>query len=439
MKIQQVKAMEVLDSRGNPTVMCEVWSEDGVYGRAIVPSGASTGEFEAVELRDGDKGRYLGKGVMKAVSNINNIIGPKVRHKFDVSVQGKIDDFMLKLDGTENKSLLGANAILAVSLAVAHCAAHDKKIPLYKHICELVQPDQSCCGNQCFKSLPMPMMNVINGGAHGDNNLDIQEFMIVPIGAKTCAEAIRMGAEVFHNLKKVLKERGLNTNVGDEGGFSPSLGSNREALELISVAIKKAGYALGKDIAFTLDVAASEFFITNNEGKIKGVYRFEGRDLTTVEMIDYYEKLVSEFPIVSIEDGLDQNDWEGYVELTRRLGSKIQIMGDDFFCTNVKRLKKGIEMGACNSILVKLNQIGTLTETLECIKMAHDAGYTTVISHRSGETEDTTIADLAVAVNAGQIKTGSLSRTDRVAKYNRLLYIEQELGKKAGFGNPFLK
>ena len=436
MKIQKVKAMEVLDSRGNPTVMCEVWTEDG-YGRAIVPSGASTGEYEAIELRDGDKGRYLGKGVIKAVSNINNVIGPKLKNKFDVSEQEKIDRFMLKMDGTENKALLGANAILAVSLAVAHCAANEKKVPLYNYLCELYKG--GCCDSKscCSKLLPLPMMNIINGGAHGDNNLDCQEFMIMPVGATTCAEAIRMGAEVFHNLKKVLKDKGLNTNVGDEGGFAPNLGSNKEGLEMVMTAIKKAGYTPGKDIAIALDVAASEFY---DAAKKKYVLHGEGRELTSAQMIDMYANWCNEYPIVSIEDGLDQNDWDGYAEMTRRLGAKIQIVGDDFFCTNVTRLKKGIESKACNSILVKLNQIGSLTETIECIKMAHDAGFTTVISHRSGETEDTTIADLAVGVCAGQIKTGSLSRTDRTAKYNRLIYIEDELGKKnATFKNPFKK
>ena len=431
MKIQKVKAMEVLDSRGNPTVMCEVWT-DGGYGRAIVPSGASTGEYEAIELRDNDKGRYLGKGVIKAVSSINNVIGPKLKNKFDVADQEKIDRFMLKMDGTDNKALLGANAILAVSLAAAHCAASEKKVPLYQHICETHKG--GCCDKKgcCQKLLPLPMMNIINGGAHGDNNLDCQEFMIMPIGAKTCTESVRMGAEVFHNLKKILKDKGLPTNVGDEGGFAPSLGSNREGLELCMTAIKKAGYVPGKDIGICLDVAASEFFAD-------GKYSFDGKKLSTKEMIDLYESWVNEFPIVSIEDGLDQNDWDGYAEMTKRLGKRIQIVGDDFFCTNPVRLKKGIDQGCCNSILVKLNQIGSLTETLECIKMAHDAGYTTVISHRSGETEDVTIADLAVAVSAGQIKTGSMSRTDRTAKYNRLMYIESELNGKATFKNPFAK
>jgi enolase len=428
MKIKKVHAMEVLDSRGNPTVMCEIWSETG-YGKAIVPSGASTGEYEAVELRDGDKSRYLGKGVIKAVSNINNVIGPKMKNKFDVTDQEKIDNFMIKLDGTDNKGLLGANAILAVSLAAAHCAACEKKIPLYKYVAELYKGGAA-------NLLPLPMMNLINGGAHGDGGLDFQEFMVMPISAKTVAEAVRMGAEIFHNLKKVLKGRKQSTLVGDEGGFSPSVKSNREGLELLTEAVKAAGYNAGKDVGFCLDVAASEFY-----DREKGLYilKAENKALTPTQMVDYYVELVNNFPIVSIEDGLDQNDWDGYVEFTNRLGWKTQLVGDDFFVTNPKRLKQGIEKGACNSILVKVNQIGSLTETLECIKMAHAAGYTTVISHRSGETEDTTIADIAVAVGAGQIKTGSLSRTDRICKYNRLMYIENELGKAAKFQNPFKK
>jgi len=432
MKIKNVQALELIDSRGNPTVGCVVTTEMG-RGMAIVPSGASTGEYEAVELRDNDKTRYLGKGVLKAVSNINNIIGPKLKNKFDVTDQAKIDAAILAMDGTSDKHILGANAILAVSLAVAHCAADEKKIPLHKHISEIFT---SIGGGAAKNLLPMPMCNLINGGAHGDNNVDIQEFMVMPLSAKNAAEAIRMSAEVFHNLKKVLKEKGLSTNVGDEGGFSPNLESNKQALELLMQAIKNAGYTPGKDFGFTLDVAASEFY---NPKTAKYSLAGENKIMTATEMIDYYEKLVNEFPIVSIEDALDQNDYEGYAEFTRRLGNRIQIVGDDFFCTNVTRLKKGIDMKACNSILVKLNQIGSLMETLQCIKMAHDAGYTTVISHRSGETEDSTIADLAVAVNAGQIKTGSLSRTDRIAKYNRLLYIENQLGKKATFKSPFVK
>ena len=432
--------MEVLDSRGNPTVMCEVWTETG-YGRAIVPSGASTGEYEAVELRDGDKGRYMGKGVSRAVSNVNNVIGPKLKNKFDVSDQEKIDKFMIKIDGTENKSLYGANAILSVSLACAHCAASEKKVPLYKYVGDLfaeMKDGGAASGAQKPVTsskwlLPLPMFNVINGGAHGDNNLDIQEFMIMPIGAKNCTEAVRMASEVFHSLQKVLHSRNLSTNVGDEGGFSPSLGSNREGLELLMTAVQNAGYKPGVDFGFCLDIAASEFY---NKDTKKYDLAGEGRSLTAAEMADFYAGLVDSFPILSIEDGLDQNDFEGYAEFTRRLGGRIQIVGDDFFCTNVKRLERGISMGACNSILIKLNQIGTLTETLQCIKLAQDHGYTTVISHRSGETEDVSIADIAVAVSSGQIKTGSCSRTDRIAKYNRLMYIENELGYKASFKCP---
>ena len=429
MKISKIKAMEVLDSRGNPTVMCEVWTTSG-YGKAIVPSGASTGEHEAVELRDGDKKRYQGKGVQKAVANVNDVIAPKLKGKVEVSEQEKIDSLMIKLDGTDNKAVLGANAILAVSIACARCAADEKKLPIYEYIRGINK------GKGAKYDLPMPMFNVINGGAHGDNNLDFQEFMIMPVSAKTCTEAVRMGSEIFHTLKKVLKDKGLSTNVGDEGGFSPNLKSNKEALTLLMQAIEKAGFVPGKDVVFCLDIAASEFY---DEKSGKYILAGEKKKYSTAEMISYYEKLVKEFPVVSIEDGLDQNDWAGYVELTKRLGKSTQIMGDDFFCTNVSRLKKGIDMGACNSILIKLNQIGSLTETLNCINMAHKAGYTTVISHRSGETEDTTIADVATAVNAGQIKTGSISRTDRVAKYNRLMYIEDELGKKAAFKSPFVK
>jgi enolase len=424
MKIAKIEATEVLDSRGNPTVRVDLWTNKGDYGWAIVPSGASTGEYEALELRDGDKARYLGKGVQKAVKNINTIIAPELIAKgFNVTEQIKIDEFMLRLDGTENKSKLGANAILGVSLAAAYAAADAKKLPPYQYMGMLY-------GAAASTVLPCPMMNIINGGAHADNNLDIQEFMIMPVGAKTAADAVRMGAEVFHSLKKVLKDKGLNTAVGDEGGFAPNLGSNREALSVIMTAIEKAGYKAGKDIKLALDVAASELYNTGTKRyELKG----ENRTMTTSELIDYYEGLVGEFPIVSIEDGLDQNDWEGYAVFTKRLGKKIQIVGDDFFVTNTARLSRGIKEKTCNSILIKLNQIGSLTETLACIKMAHDAGYTTVISHRSGETEDTTIADLAVAVNAGQIKTGSLSRTDRIAKYNRLIMIEKKLGGTAVF------
>lgn len=415
--IKNIYAMEVLDSRGNPTIQVEVISESGAYGKAIVPSGASTGEYEAVEMRDGDKSRYLGKGVLKAVANVNEVIAPALEGKFCVFDQRLIDKFLITLDGTENKSKLGANAILGVSLACAHCAADYYDISLYNYL-----------GGFNAHQLPTPMMNILNGGSHADNSVDFQEFMIMPVGATSFKEALRIGAEVFHNLKKVLKEKGYNVSVGDEGGFAPNLKSNKEALELIVKAITLAGYKAGEDVVLALDVASSEFYDKETN---KYVLSGENRSLTTDELIDFYENLVHEFPIISIEDGLDQNDWNGYKKLTDRLGKKIQIMGDDFFVTNTKRLKLGIEKGLCNSILIKVNQIGTLTETFETIEMAKRAGYTAVVSHRSGETEDVTIADIAVAVNAGQIKTGSLSRTDRIAKYNRLLNIECELGDGA--------
>ncbi|RTR36237.1 phosphopyruvate hydratase [Robertmurraya yapensis] len=415
--IQQVYAREVLDSRGNPTVEVEVLTESGFFGRALVPSGASTGEYEAVELRDGDKSRYLGKGVQKAVDNVNNIIAEEVIG-LDVTDQVGIDRLMIELDGTENKGKLGANAILGVSMAVAHAAADSVGLPLYRYL-----------GGFNAKQLPTPMMNIINGGSHADNNVDFQEFMILPVGAPTFKEAIRMGAEVFHALKKVLSDKGLNTAVGDEGGFAPNLGSNREALEVIIEAIKAAGYEAGKDIFLGMDVASSEFF--NKETK-KYDLAGEGRTgLTSEEMVNFYEELVNEFPILSIEDGLDENDWDGHKLLTERIGGKVQLVGDDLFVTNTKKLAQGIEQGVGNSILIKVNQIGTLTETFDAIEMAKRAGYTAVVSHRSGETEDATIADIAVATNAGQIKTGSMSRTDRIAKYNQLLRIEDELGDLA--------
>ncbi len=415
--IKEISALEILDSRGNPTVEVEVVTESGAYGRAMVPSGASTGEHEAVELRDNDKSRYLGKGVLKAVDNVNNVIAPALVGKYSVTDQAEIDRVMIELDGTENKSKLGANAILGVSMAVAHAAADYHGLPLYKYL-----------GGANAKQLPTPMMNILNGGSHADNSVDFQEFMIMPVGAPTFKEAIRMGAEVFHSLKKVLHDKGHNTAVGDEGGFAPNLASNREAVEVIIEAIKAAGYEPGKDVCIAMDVASSEFY-NKETGKydLKG----EGKSLTSAEMIDFYEGLLNEFPIISIEDGLDENDWEGFKILTERLGSRLQLVGDDLFVTNTKRLAKGIEMGVANSILVKVNQIGTLTETLDAVEMAKRAGYTAVISHRSGETEDVTIADIAVALNAGQIKTGSMSRTDRIAKYNRLLKIENELGDNA--------
>ena len=415
--IAKIQAIEVLDSRGNPTLEVEVHTESGAYGRAMVPSGASTGEHEAIELRDGDKTRYLGKGVLKAVSNVNDVLAPALVGKYDVTNQTQIDHAMIALDGTENKGKLGANAILGVSMAVAHAAADYHGLPLYQYL-----------GGFNAKQLPTPMMNILNGGSHADNSVDFQEFMVMPVGAATFREGIRMGAEIFHALKKVLHDKGENTAVGDEGGFAPDLKSNREAVEVIMEAILAAGYEPGKDVKIAMDVASSEFY-----NKTTGQYDLsgEGRSLTADEMIDMYEQLIADFPIISIEDGLDENDWDGYKEMTARIGSRVQLVGDDFFVTNTKRLARGIEMGMCNSILIKVNQIGTLTETFDAIEMAKRAGYTAVISHRSGETEDVTIADIAVATNAGQIKTGSMSRTDRVAKYNRLLKIENMLGEEA--------
>ena len=416
--ITDIYAREVLDSRGNPTVEVEVWTEFDGFGRALVPSGASTGAFEAVELRDGDKERYLGKGVMNAVDNVNNIIAEQIIG-MDVYDQIGIDTKMIELDGTANKGKLGANAILGVSLAVARAAADELGMPLYNYI-----------GGVNGKVIPVPMMNILNGGEHADNNVDIQEFMVMPVGAPNFREALRMGAEIFHNLKSVLKGKGLNTAVGDEGGFAPNLSSNEEALKTIVEAIEKAGYKPGEDIMLALDVAATEMY--DEERK---VYKLEGegRELTVDEMIDYYADLVEKYPIISIEDGLAEDDWDGWKKLTDRLGDKIQLVGDDLFVTNTERLEKGIDLGVSNSVLVKLNQIGTLTETLNTIEMAKNHGYTAVVSHRSGETEDTTIADLVVATNAGQIKTGAPSRTDRVAKYNQLLRIEDFLGSNSQY------
>ena len=416
--IELVYAREVLDSRGNPTVEVEVALESGAVGRAIVPSGASTGAFEAVELRDGDKGRYIGKGVEKAVANVNEIIAPELEG-MDAFDQPAIDALMIELDGTHNKGKLGANAILGVSMAVARAAAEELGLPLFQYI-----------GGVNAKQLPVPMMNILNGGEHADNNVDVQEFMILPVGAPCFKEGLRMGAEVFHALKKVLGEKGLACGVGDEGGFAPNLGSNREALELIVEAIKAAGYEPGKDVMLGLDVAASEMY---NEETKKYVLAGEGKELTAAEMVDLYEDWTTNFPIITIEDGLDEEDWAGWKVLTERLGKKVQLVGDDLFVTNTERLERGIEAGVANSILIKVNQIGTITETLDAIEMAKRAGYTAVISHRSGETEDTTIADLAVAVNAGQIKTGAPSRTDRVAKYNQLLRIEETVGAQARY------
>ena len=416
--IDLVYAREVLDSRGNPTVEVEVVLESGATGRAIVPSGASTGAFEAVELRDGDKDRFLGKGVEKAVDNVNEIIAPELEG-MDATDQPGIDGLLIELDGTKNKGKLGANAILGVSMAVARAAAEEVGLPLFQYL-----------GGVNAKQLPVPMMNILNGGEHADNNVDVQEFMILPVGAKSFREALRMGAEVFHSLKKVLGEKGLACGVGDEGGFAPNLDSNRAALELIVEAIKKAGYEPGQDVMLGLDVAATEMY--NKETK-KYVLAGEGKELTSEQMVELYEDWANNFPIITIEDGLDEEDWAGWKVLTERLGKKVQLVGDDLFVTNTERLERGIEAGVANSILVKVNQIGTLTETLDAIEMAKRAGYTAVISHRSGETEDTTIADLAVAVNAGQIKTGAPSRTDRVAKYNQLLRIEEMIGEPARY------
>ena len=409
--IEKIFAREVLDSRGNPTIQVDCVLNDGSMGRATVPSGASTGTYEALELRDGEK-RYLGKGVLKAVENVNKTIAKEIIGKSPFDQVG-IDQLLIKLDGTPNKSKLGANAILGVSLAVMKAASNSLNLPLYRYI-----------GGANTKTLPVPFMNVINGGVHADNQLDIQEFMIVPLDAPSFKEALRFGAETFHNLKKILKEKGEVTSVGDEGGFAPQLSSTKEALDILVAAIEKAGYTPGKDIALALDCAASEFY---KDGR----YYFEGKELDAKGMVDFYEDLINFYPIVSIEDGLAEEDWEGWKILTERLGSKIQLVGDDIFVTNTERIKKGIKMGVANSVLIKLNQIGTVTETLEAINLSHKSSYTTIISHRSGETEDTTIADLAVGAGTGMIKTGSLSRSERIAKYNRLLVIEEELGESA--------
>jgi enolase len=435
MKIEKIHAREILDSRGNPTVEVEVTLENGVMGRAAVPSGASTGENEALELRDGDKGRYLGKGVLKAVENVNNIIAPALKGDC-VFNQRAVDMKMLELDGTPTKSKLGANAILGVSLATAQAAAKALNIPLYRYI-----------GGCNSYTMPLPMMNIVNGGAHSDAPIAFQEFMIGPVGASSIKEAVRMGAEVFHNLAKLLKARGLSTAVGDEGGFAPNFNGIEDALDTIMEAIKAAGYVPGKDVKIAMDCVASEFAVQENgqwfydyrqlkNGKQKDP---NGKKLSADEQIAYLEELINKYPIYSIEDGLDENDWENWVKLTERVGNKCQLVGDDLFVTNVKFLEKGIKMGAGNSILIKVNQIGSLTETLDAIEMAHRHGYTTVTSHRSGETEDTTIADIAVATNSGQIKTGSLSRTDRMAKYNQLIRIEEQLGATSKYTYTKLK
>ena len=422
LEIESVRALEVLDSRGNPTVQVEVVTEGGFSGVAMVPSGASTGSFEAVELRDGDKERYLGKGVLKAVKNVNEVIS-KAIEGMNVYEQAKIDATMIKLDGTENKGKLGANAMLGVSLAVAKAAAASLGMSLYNYI-----------GGVNAKELPVPMMNIMNGGKHADSSLSVQEFMIMPVGAKTFSECMRMGVEVYHNLKKVLKSKGYSTGVGDEGGFAPNLGSEEEAVELIIEAIKQAGYKPGEDVCLALDVAATEMFDEAKKIGKDGYYFWKTDEFKTKDqMIDFIVELAEKYPIISIEDGLAEEDWESWKKLTERIGSKVQLVGDDLFVTNMKRLQKGIDNNTANSILIKLNQIGTLTETLDAIELAKRNGYTAVVSHRSGETEDTTLADVAVATNAGQIKTGAPCRTDRVAKYNRLLNIEAELGDVAVF------
>lgn len=417
-QIAGIHARQILDSRGNPTVEVEVVTTDGYVGRAAVPSGASTGVHEAVELRDGDKSQFLGKGVTKAVENVNTIINDELKG-FYIDDQTAIDNALIHLDGTENKSNLGANAMLGVSLAVARAAATEYGMPLYRYI-----------GGVSANTLPIPMMNILNGGQHADNKIDIQEFMIMPVGADSFSEALRMGTEVFHHLKAVLKEKGQSTNVGDEGGFAPNLSSNEEAIEVVIEAIKKAGYRPGEDIYIALDAAASEFY-----NKEKKIYHFEStnQDLTSSDMVNYWKAWIEKYPILSIEDGLDEDDWTGWNELTQVIGDKVQLVGDDLFVTNVKRLSRGIDENVSNSILIKVNQIGTLTETINSVRLATENAYTSIISHRSGETEDTTIADLAVALNTGLIKTGSASRSDRVAKYNQLLRIEEALGNSARY------
>ena len=423
--IVEIFAREILDSRGNPTVEVDVFLENGAWGRAAVPSGASTGEHEAIELRDKDAGRYGGKGVLSAIQNVNEVIAEEIIGE-DATEQPCIDSLLCELDGTKNKGKLGANAILGVSMAVAKAAANYLDLPLYQYI-----------GGINAKTLPVPMMNILNGGVHADNNVDLQEFMVMPAGADTFSEALRMGAEVFHSLKKVLSEKGYNTAVGDEGGFAPDLKSNEEALQLIMTAIEKAGYKPGGQIFIAMDPASSEFY---DAGKKKYLLKSENKELSSEEMVSYYQNLMNKYPIVSIEDGLAEDDWDGWQKMTAALGSKIQLVGDDLLVTNTERLKRAIDTGVANSILIKVNQIGSMTETLDAIEVAKSAGYTSVISHRSGETEDTTIADIAVATNAGQIKTGSTSRSDRIAKYNQLLRIEEMLGDSAIFpGMSILK
>lgn len=417
-QIANIYAREILDSRGNPTVEVEVYTTSGVMGRAAVPSGASTGIHEAVELRDGDKKRYMGKGVQKAVNNVNNVLNEELKGAY-IFDQNNIDAALIDIDKSENKSNIGANATLGVSLAVARAASISINMPFHKYI-----------GGVNANTLPIPMMNILNGGSHADNKIDIQEFMIMPVGAIRFSEALRMGSEIFHNLKTVLKEKGFSTNVGDEGGFAPNLNSNEEAIEFVIKGIEKAGYKPGKDVYIALDPAASEFY---DDKKKMYIFDSNGEKRTSVQMVEYWEKWVKDYPIISIEDGLAEDDWAGFIQMTKKLGKKIQIVGDDLFVTNVKRLQKGIKEKAANSILIKLNQIGTLTETINAVNLATSNSFTSVISHRSGETEDVTIADLAVALNTGLIKTGSASRTDRIAKYNQLLRIEEELGNSARF------
>ena len=417
--IEEVYARQIFDSRGNPTVEVDVITENGILGRAAVPSGASTGEYEAVELRDGDKDAYMGKGVLKAVANVNEIIAPEIIGE-SVFDQKGIDQLMIDLDGTPNKAKLGANAILGVSLAVAKAAAAETGQPLYRYV-----------GGVNSNTLPVPMMNIINGGSHADNSIDFQEFMIMPVGAESFTQALKMGGEIFHNLAKVLKSKGMSTNVGDEGGFAPNLGSNEEAIETIIDAIEKAGYKAGEEVMIAMDAASSEFF--NKEEKVYHFHKSDGRKLTSEEMAQYWADWVEKYPIISIEDGMDENDWAGWKSLTEKAGDKVQLVGDDLFVTNVEKLSRGIEEGIGNALLVKFNQIGTLTETIEAVTLCQNNGYKAVMSHRSGETEDTTISDLAVALSTGQIKTGSMSRTDRMAKYNQLLRIEEELGENAYF------
>ncbi len=422
--IAKIQAREILDSRGNPTVEVDVWTENGHMGRAAVPSGASTGAHEAVELRDGDKGRYLGKGVQKAVENVNGLLNNELNGAL-VTDQAMIDKALIALDGTANKDNIGANAILGVSLAVAKAAASEAALPLFRYV-----------GGVNASTLPVPLMNILNGGAHADNKVDVQEFMIMPVGADSFSEGLRMGAEIFHNLKSVLKKRGLGTNVGDEGGFAPDLASNEEALKLVMEAIEKAGYKPGDDIVLALDCASTEFY---DSGKGRYTLESTGDSLTSEEMVAMWEDWSKRYPIVSIEDGMAEDDWNGWKLLTERIGSRVQLVGDDLFVTNTKRLGEGIEKSIANSILVKVNQIGTLTETIEAVEMAHRAKYTSIMSHRSGETEDSTIADLAVALNCGMIKTGSASRSDRIAKYNQLLRIEEQLGEAARYPGRSLR